>query len=61
MDNGTHALTRTSPKGGPFIGTCMKCGTTDLPLSKMKELCVNPGDLSDAEALIIAIKGGDHA
>ncbi len=61
MNNGTHALTRTSPKGGPFIGTCMKCGATDLTIEKMKEPCVNPGDLSEDEVLIMAIKGGNDA
>lgn len=52
-----HALTRTSPKGGPFIGTCMKCGTKDLPLSRMHEQCVNPAGLTQEETLLLAIKG----
>jgi hypothetical protein len=25
-----HAIHRTSPKGGPFIGTCSKCGRAGL-------------------------------
>jgi len=56
MTNG-HALSRTSPKGGPFIGTCMKCGQRDLPISAVGKPCVNPANLSQDDALLLAIKG----
>lgn len=37
-----HALTRTSPKGGPFIGTCMKCGKTGVTIKQQRtEECEN--------------------
>jgi hypothetical protein len=51
----SHSLSRTSPKGGPFIGTCTKCGMTDIPLPRMHEHCVNPANLSDDEALNVAL------
>ena len=54
-----HSLERTSPKGGPFIGTCTKCGLRDIPLARMQEPCANPANLSDDDALIIAIEGDD--
>jgi hypothetical protein len=56
-----HALSRTSPKGGPFLGKCFKCGREDIPLSDNTE-CVNPAAITDDEALIIAIEGrpDDH-
>lgn len=53
----SHALKRTSPKGGPFFGCCMKCGQEDIPLERMHEDCPNVADLSNGEALIFAIKG----
>lgn len=58
-----HALERTSPKGGPFFGTCTKCGITDLPMSAVGKPCANPANITEDEALILAIKGGtksDH-
>lgn len=53
----SHSLTRTSPKGPgqPFIGTCTKCGQVGLTLGDMHAHCPNPADLSDADALIVAI------
>lgn len=56
---GTHALNRTSPKGGPFFGTCMKCGRKNLPSSAALEPCDNPSGMTDDEALIRAIEGTD--
>lgn len=56
MAKDTHALERTSPKGGPFFGTCFKCGTTNLPSSAVGEPCENPANLTQDEALILAIK-----
>lgn len=52
----SHALTRTSPKGGSFIGKCIKCGIEDIPLSKIHEECVNPSGLSNTDSLMIMIK-----
>ena len=52
----SHSLERTSPKGGPFIGRCTKCGTEDIPLSRMHEHCVNPANLSNADALELALR-----
>lgn len=53
-----HALTRTSPKGPgeKFIGTCMKCGQTGIPLSSIEDRCENPANLTQEETLIIAIE-----
>jgi hypothetical protein len=53
-----HALMRTSPKGGPFVGTCMKCGTENIPLSAARQECQNPINLTADETLILAIGGG---
>lgn len=53
-----HALSRTSPKGGPFIGTCMKCGKTGLTLEQVRrEECQNPAGMSGEEVLRHAILG----
>lgn len=57
----THAIERTSPKGGPFFGTCMKCGRTNLPGSAALEPCDNPSGMSEDEALIMAIEGPQSA
>ena len=38
-----HILERTSPKGGPFRGTCVRCGQTELPAVAARALC--DGDL----------------
>jgi hypothetical protein len=54
-----HSLSRTSPKGGPFIGTCIKCGMTDIPLSRINEPCTNPANLSQSDALAVAIGAHD--
>lgn len=51
----SHALSRTSPKGGPFIGTCTKCGMQNIPLTRMHEPCSNPANLTNGEALSVAI------
>jgi hypothetical protein len=52
-----HALARTSPKGGPFFGTCMKCGQTDLPITATGKPCVNPANLTPDETLLVAQRG----
>lgn len=58
---GTHALRRTSPKGKGqrVIGTCFKCGTENLPLEAVTWPCENPANLTQDEALIVAVKGED--
>lgn len=52
----THALVRTSPKGGPFLGTCTLCGTPNLPMRAACEPCSNQRGLSQDEALIDVIE-----
>ena len=47
-----HALSRTSPKGGPFIGTCLKCGVPNLPMSATRLECENVRGISDGAVLI---------
>jgi uncharacterized OB-fold protein len=54
----THALVRTSPKGQRFIGRCIKCGASDLPMSAACDECPNPKGMSQDDALIEAILGG---
>ncbi len=53
----SHSLRRTSPKGPgqSFIGTCTKCGVENIPLNRMREECANPANLTDNDALMIAI------
>lgn len=55
-----HALTRTSPKGEPFLGTCLQCGATALPSSAIREECVNPAGFSEDEALLLALDQGEQ-
>lgn len=52
-----HSLQRTSPKGGPFIGTCSLCGKTGLTFDDMREECENPRGLSTDEAVVEAVIG----
>jgi hypothetical protein len=51
-----HALHRTSPKGGPFIGTCANCGTPNLTLSQSREECPNQRGMTQEETLLEAIR-----
>lgn len=51
-----HALERTSPKGTPFIGQCTKCGKENVTLAMMHEHCVNPANITDTEALELALR-----
>jgi hypothetical protein len=53
----THALNRTSPKGGPFVGTCFQCGKTGLPIGAVTQPCENVANLTGDEALMVAIQG----
>ena len=57
-----HSLRRTSPKGEgfTFIGTCVLCGVEGLTFADMNKPCENVRGLSQDEALIEAIEGGDH-
>lgn len=48
----THAIERTSPKGGPFIGTCTKCGAEHLPMSAVHQDCPADDIVSDETALL---------
>jgi hypothetical protein len=52
-----HALRRTSPKGGSFFGTCLKCGAENLPIEAVSWPCENPANLTQDEALLVAIQG----
>lgn len=51
-----HCLERTSPKGGPFIGTCRLCGQTGLMMADMNEWCPNSANKSQEDALMDAIR-----
>jgi hypothetical protein len=53
----THAITRTSPKGQPFLGTCFRCGRENLPAKAVQEPCENLANLSADEVLIMAVGG----
>lgn len=55
-----HAIIRTSPKGEKFIGTCMKCGEKNLTIADMVKHCANVSGMSDEEALIRALEGGEN-
>jgi len=52
----SHSLERTSPKGTPFIGTCTKCGRGNLTLADLHGHCVNPANITDNEALSLAVQ-----
>lgn len=55
----THALERTSPKGQPFIGTCRLCGQAGLTSKDVMKPCENVRGLSQEEAVLEAIVGGE--
>jgi len=48
----THALVRMSPKGEDFIGRCLVCGQTDLPITAVRETCPNPDNLTIAQVFL---------
>ena len=50
-----NSLIRTSPKGGPFIGRCIKCGTDGLTLSASHD-CPNPAALDNDDTLVLALR-----
>jgi hypothetical protein len=51
----THALVRTSPKGGPFRGTCIQCEATDLPAEAAMQPCPNPGGRTQTQSLLTVL------
>lgn len=53
----THSIERTSPKGQPFIGTCVLCGTPNLTTGDALKACPNQRGLTEDEALVQAIEG----
>lgn len=52
----THSLRRTSPKGGPFFGTCVLCGTENLPMEAAKQECENWRGITQEDAVVEAIR-----
>lgn len=52
-----HAIYRTSPKGGPFLGTCSLCGKTGLS-NPWESNCINIRGLTQGEALLEALDQG---
>lgn len=57
MSGDKHALTRTSPKGEPFLGICTKCGKTDLPPEAVWETCPNPSGVTESVTVVRAVSG----
>ncbi len=57
MTADTHSLRRTSPKPGPFLGTCTRCGQTNLPMEAVSQECANPAGLTQEDTLMLAIEG----
>lgn len=53
----THCIERTSPKGGPFLGTCRLCGQPGLIMADALKWCPNPVNKTDNQALLDAISG----
>ena len=53
----THAVHRTSPKGGPFIGRCVNCGAEELQASAALEECPNTRGATNEQSLLEAITG----
>jgi hypothetical protein len=54
----THSLERTSPKGGPFVGTCRLCGKEGLTAKEANDFCTNPRRTTWEQALLQALHGG---
>ena len=54
-----HSLERTSPKGpgSRFIGRCILCGETDLPMVAALQYCENPMAMTVEQSLLEAING----
>lgn len=51
----THSIERTSPKGGPFLGTCRLCGKENLTMADALMPCPNPRKVTADDALLEAI------
>ena len=51
-----HAIERTSPKGGPFIGTCRLCGRKGLTIMQSQDDCDNVRGLTEDDALLDTLK-----
>jgi hypothetical protein len=58
---GRHSLERTSPKGGPFLGTCRKCGQQNLTLKAAFEECENVRGTTPEQDILEAINPGGKA
>jgi hypothetical protein len=56
-ENMRHALKRTSPKGGPFIGACINCGKVNIALASREE-CKNWTNRTADETLLHIIRNG---
>jgi len=57
----THALERTSPKGGPFLGCCVKCGRQNLRAKAVFEECENVRGTTPDEDVLEAICGREES
>lgn len=57
-----HAVTRTSPRGPgeKFLGRCVLCQQTNLPLSAALEPCPNLTGQTFSATLIQAIEGEEE-
>ena len=52
-----HHIKRTSPKGEPFLGTCILCGQTNLKSQDALKDCPNTRDLTAEQAMVEVISG----
>ena len=52
-----HHIERTTPKGGPFIGSCLLCGKSGLGLIAAGEDCPNSSGMDEASALAAVLAG----
>ncbi len=51
-----HSITRTSPKGEAFVGTCSLCGQANLTIRDMRTKCTNQRGMTESDALIETIE-----
>ena len=55
-----HQLTRTSPKGGKFWGTCYRCEKENITIAQQQsEECPNTLNITDEESILAAIGEGE--
>jgi hypothetical protein len=54
VEQSTHSIIRTSPKGEgfEFIGKCSLCGTENLTPANVFEICDNPSKLLFEQVII---------